>query len=143
MKNLQLQIDTLRFKNRWDVSKDNGPRTTAAISQCVANTNSSMGCKNPPLLHFEVSDIIIDELHLMLRVTDVLLRNLIWAMIHNDLKKRDGSSTNLNRLVHEITSCGITFKVNHVHNIINILLHKHIPKHTTKGVESQGREGRT
>ncbi len=69
-----------------------------------------MGCKSLPLLNFEVSDIIIDELHLMLRVTDILMRNLIWAMIYIDMK--DKGESNLNRLVNEIRSCGVTFKVN-------------------------------
>ncbi len=69
-----------------------------------------MGCKNSPLLNFAISDIIIDELHLMLHVTDILLRNLIWAMIYMDMRNKGES--NLNKIVNEIRSCGVTFKVN-------------------------------
>ena len=106
------------FKNRWDVSKNHKQRTTASIHQHLVD--GSMGCKNSPLLNFAISDIIIDELHLMLRVTDILLRNLIWAMIYMDMRNKGES--NLNKIVNEIRSCGLTFKVNnnYTYNVINV-----------------------
>ena len=69
------------------------------------------GCINKPLLQFETTNIVIDELHLMLRITDVLLRNLIWAMIQKDLQERNNTRDHMEQLVQAIQSCGITFKV--------------------------------
>ena len=56
----------------------------------------------------------------MLRVTDILLRNLIWAMIYMDMRNKGES--NLNKIVNEIRSCGLTFKVNnnYTYNVINV-----------------------
>ncbi len=47
-----------------------------------------MGCIWPPLLNIDVDEMIVDELHMMLRVSDVLLRNLIWAMMYRDMEWR-------------------------------------------------------
>lgn len=96
----------LIYTERWDATKVNEPRTRTTIEQCQGS--QSKVCVHP-LLNFEVNDIVIDELHLMLRVTDILLRNLIWAMLHMDM--RDNGETHLKALVDEIRSCGISFKV--------------------------------
>ena len=83
-------------------------KTKPTIDQCA--TRGTMGCKHPPLLQFEVCDIIIDELHLMLRITDVLLRNLVWAMVQLDITNRT-DEVNISKLVLAIKLCGISFKV--------------------------------
>ena len=74
-----------------------------------------MGVVNPPLLNFEMDDIVIDELHLMLRVTDILIRNLISAMSHYDERRFHVSSGNdenhLQLIQTVIKSCGISFRV--------------------------------
>jgi len=44
-----------------------------------------LGCIHPPLLNIELDNIVVDELHLMLRVGDVLLRNLILYADSRDL----------------------------------------------------------
>ncbi|CAC5411399.1 unnamed protein product [Mytilus coruscus] len=51
------------------------------------NLKKSFGCKHMPLLSLPVNHYVPDELHLMLRITDVLLRNLI-----DDAKEMDGDS---------------------------------------------------
>lgn len=70
---------------------------------------------NPPLLNFDIDDIVIDELHLMLRLTDILIRNLISAMIHYDERRFHVSSgddeNHLQKIQTIIKSCGITFRV--------------------------------
>ena len=43
-------------------------------------------CKQPPLLEIETDHIIPDELHLLLRITDVLTDNLITTAITHDKK---------------------------------------------------------
>ena len=52
----------------------------------------------------------------MLRITDVLLRNLVWAILAQDSSHIPTSSANipanLQELVELIRSCGVTFQVN-------------------------------
>lgn len=75
---------------------------------------SKLSVKFPPLCNFETADIIVDELHLMLRITDVLLRNAILGMMYfDDKERRKGvQSDYLKSFEDSIRSCGITFKVN-------------------------------
>ena len=44
-------------------------------------SKSNFGCIHPPLLNIELSHVLIDELHLLMRICDVLLRNLIEESI--------------------------------------------------------------
>ena len=99
------------YRNRWDVSKNNEARTYNSMLQNFNHPKNKKGCINKPLLQFETTNIVIDELHLMLRITDVLLRNLIWAMIQKDLRERNNTKNHMEQLVLAIRSCGITFKV--------------------------------
>ena len=56
--------------------------------------------------------IVIDELHLFLRVMDILLRNLIHADDNADHQNIFGnSSTHMDTLCEKIRSCGVTFRV--------------------------------
>lgn len=71
---------------RWNVSVDHDCRTATSMKECLES--SSFGVVHPPLLNFDLDQLIIDELHMMLRVSDVLLRNLIWAMVSFDDEER-------------------------------------------------------
>ena len=98
---------------RWDITHHYEKRTLATMEHCRQSRPSSkerLGCVAPPLLEVEIDRIAIDTLHLMLRITDVLLRNLVHAMIHRDLVAGRGT-TSLDKLVSAIRSCGISFKV--------------------------------
>jgi len=68
-----------------------------------------------PLLNIELDNVVVDELHLMLRVTDRLTRNLINAAMTDDLKFRDISDQlqrpMILKLLKEIRSCGVSFYV--------------------------------
>ena len=70
-----------------------------------------------PLLDVPLSNIVLDELHLLLRVTDILLTNLIEDAMELDDKmdfsKRKGEpkGVNLRKLSQLINSCGVTFSV--------------------------------
>ena len=56
--------------------------------------------------------VILDELHLLLRITDVLMRNLVFEMVRLDLQDRhSGSTTYLEALVTTVRECGISFNV--------------------------------
>ncbi len=86
----------------------------AHSSRCThALINQLSRIKDPPLLSIGFDKIVLDELHLMLRISDVLLRNLIWGTIGQDLVDRHHSrpTVYLDQLVEAIKSCGVTFKV--------------------------------
>ncbi len=116
--------------HRWNVSIEHEARTldtmTKCLSQPITSRKQRLGCVHPPLLNIDVSNVVIDELHLMLRVTDVLIRNIIWAMIYNDLREvqQKRQPKHLDKLVQTIRSCGITFSVSYIHVFIgcNILM---------------------
>ena len=42
--------------------------------------------KYPPLLPIELDHVVPDELHLLLRVIDVLLKNIINQAVESDIK---------------------------------------------------------
>jgi len=74
------------------------------------------GCKHLPLLNIEIDHIIPDELHLLLRITDVLLKNLIRTAVAHDKKTmgtrwklKKGSMTN--SVILCIRRCGIPFNI--------------------------------
>ena len=55
---------------------------------------SKKGCVRPPLIEIEPKDCVVDELHLFLRITDILFNN-VFAWLHAlDLKsKLHGTTT--------------------------------------------------
>ena len=67
-------------------------RTIEALmstSPTESEKEQKKGQCNPPLLHIPLSNVIPDELHLMLRITDVLTRNLILAAVADDAVHTD------------------------------------------------------
>lgn len=74
-------------------------------------------CVKEPLLNIDLDHVIVDKLHLLLRVMDVMLDNIITEVIDWD-KKYDFEKTSkevqgihLKKLVNEIRSCGVGFEV--------------------------------
>ncbi len=86
--------------------------------ECLGKRTGSKGCIAPPLLQMEISQIVLDELHLMLRISDILIRNMVWAMAYGDLVlTHEGKPPeHIDRLIVKIRECGISFNV-----------HKHCP----------------
>ncbi|XP_065887713.1 uncharacterized protein [Dysidea avara] len=73
-------------------------------------------CKRLPLLQIELDHVIPDELHLLLRITDVLLRNLIsTAVAHDKCEMRSKWKLNkgpmINSILKNIRRCGIPFNI--------------------------------
>ena len=69
-----------------------------------------------PLLHIPLKNVVLDELHLMLRITDVLTRNLIRVAMKCDAAIRSRVSDVLKRpmitkLLKAINSCGVSFTI--------------------------------
>jgi len=60
---------------------------------CQKKTNND-GCIHPPLLHIDQEHVVVDELHLLLRITDVLLRNVIEDAVRLDQKVNLGKRSN-------------------------------------------------
>ena len=74
------------------------------------------GRLHAPLLNIKINNIIPDELHLLLRITDILTRNLINAAMTHDEKERTRIKNPLERpmikqLLENINKCGVTFRI--------------------------------
>ena len=74
------------------------------------------GRLHAPLLNIELNNIIPDELHLLLRITDILTRNLINATMMHDGRQSRGIKNPLERpmtkqLLQNINKCGVTFRI--------------------------------
>lgn len=83
---------------------------TAAASS--STPKESFGSKHQPLLNIEPDHYIPDELHLLMRITDILLRNVIDDASGKDQHSRlfREKSDNLAILTSAIESCGVSFK---------------------------------
>lgn len=86
---------------------------------CREKGKKSFCCIHPPLLDIPLNHIVLDELHLLLRVTDVLTRNILNEMIEwddEDAHKQKISNPpvigqHLKKAINEIKACGISFNV--------------------------------
>lgn len=90
--------------------------TDEGLLKTQAYKNMRMGRLKDPLLYIDLDNWVPDELHLMLRITDVMTKNLIIAAACYDLKKGRRSKDILhgpmvNRLIQAINSCGVSFSV--------------------------------
>lgn len=75
---------------RWDTSKpmdyynkDPTMRTTEGIKK-LCHEKDNYGCIHEPLLNIPLTHVIPDELHLLLRITDRLLQNVIDEVLERD-----------------------------------------------------------
>ena len=73
-----------------------------------------LGSIHPPLLNIEPSQIIADELHLLLRIGDVLFNSLILYIDQLDHRQheREGiAPSNVRRLEQLILECGVSYAI--------------------------------
>ena len=96
-------------------------RTLASLhTNCsFARPSKYLGSKHPPLIELEPSKYVLDELHLLLRVSDILFRNLIYLADHLDQTKqlREGRTGNqIPHLEDMVKSCGVPFQISQVNN---------------------------
>lgn len=97
-------------------------RTLEELKRCCHLKRGN--CINPPLLNIPLDHIILDELHLLLRVTDVLTRNLLDEMIEwddeeahkNKVFNPKAIAQHLQEAVQTINKCGVTFHVSEKKN---------------------------
>ena len=74
-------------------------------------TESEPGCLNQRLINIYIEHVIPDELHLLLRVTDRMIENLINGAVAYDDVSNIIEGAMLKRLVAEIRSCGVAFNI--------------------------------
>uniref|UniRef100_A0A1X7TWP4 Uncharacterized protein n=2 Tax=Amphimedon queenslandica TaxID=400682 RepID=A0A1X7TWP4_AMPQE len=86
-------------------------RSLASIKSCAKS--KAMGVLREPLFEIELEQVVIDELHLLLRISDVLIRNLLGIGQALDLKDitTKNSTRHVDMICNLIQSCGITFHV--------------------------------
>lgn len=70
-----------------------------------------LGSKQPPLINIEPENIILDELHLQLRICDVLLQNLIddCKQLDSKLEVLGEKPHHLQDFVCKVRECGVSF----------------------------------
>ena len=71
-------------------------------------------CKYHPLLDIELENIMPNELHLLLQITDVMTENLIIAARLHDKRQQRGKLLDgamIKQLIESIKSCGVSFKI--------------------------------
>ena len=93
-------------------------RTLQKIQELASHSYSScarhMGCVLPPLVNISIDQIVLDELQLLLRIMDVLIRNLILYADSVDHRQRVHHGTENQRerkLEQAIRSCGVSFQI--------------------------------
>ena len=115
--------------HRWDTSvpeavyntpPPNGTlRTLSSLTTNCAfsKPEKHLGSKHSPLLHLQPSQYVLDELHLLLRVSDVLVRNIIHLADHLDQEsglRRGRRGTHIPELQQLVQSCGVPFRISQV-----------------------------
>lgn len=110
------------FFFRWDMSKpenhyNESPNAFTLDDIKKFASKQQYCCKNMPLLDVPLDHIVLDELHLLLRITDTLLSNIIEDAIELDdkddyfKKKGESKGVHLASLIRLINSCGVTFTI--------------------------------
>ncbi|XP_065907727.1 uncharacterized protein [Dysidea avara] len=107
-------------KDRWDTGIEDteylvtNRRTLESLYEDYREKQYS--CKHLPLVHIETDHIIPDELHLLLRITDILLKNFIATAVAHDKrlmktrwKLKQGPM--VRSVILNIRRCGIPFDI--------------------------------
>ena len=121
-----LRWDTAVSEDKYTSTPPQGKARTLAglMENCqYSQMRKRLGSKHPPILQIEPTNVIIDELHLLLRIGDVLLRNVILQadsldnrVYHHEGRRTDNHLRTLELLVRR---CGVTFKISPVSTILH------------------------
>ena len=107
---------------RWNVAVDEKVYTESharSLTQMKKTKWSDschvhLGCIRPPLFHIELENIVLDELHLLLQIGDVLIRNLILfaeSRDHRSKGHRGVVTSHIKDSEAAIQSCGVSFQI--------------------------------
>ncbi len=103
-----LEEYTVRRARTLDGLKEEAqlPSNRPAKSRC--------GVIHAPLLNVEPHHVVVDELHLLLRITDVLIRNLISKLVIQEVELKvlgQPAQNYLQMLERAVRETGVTFRV--------------------------------
>ena len=91
--------------------------TLSEVIKYESNGKKEYCCVCKPLLNVPLDHVIPDELHLLLRITDVLLTNVLDDAMERDEKEDNLKARGMEKGVHLkaivkiINSCGVSFNV--------------------------------
>ena len=112
--------------NRWEMDKDldyyNSVPIKCTLQEIInmalkKGARDKFSCDHKALINIDLDHVVLDELHLLLRVMDVLLNNIIQEVISWDQKenfnkkKSERRNTHLTKLQETIRSCGVSFDI--------------------------------
>jgi len=98
---------------RWPLPPSNLGRTISSINDNKKN-NKKYNCKRTPFFPFiEMDHVIIDTLHLFLRISDILIDNFIRDLKAKYILEKISfkSGKNVEKFTSYINSLGIPFKL--------------------------------
>ena len=114
----------LHKDERWKMDQHytyfNKPQMSRSLEEMHAMCTKSKEnycCHQPPLFNIDLDHVVPDELHLLLRVTDILTGNLVLECIDWDKEEEidcpRGSvrGFHLQKLIEMVRSCGVSFDV--------------------------------
>ncbi|KAL9977700.1 hypothetical protein ACROYT_G015133 [Oculina patagonica] len=120
----KLKLTNYVNSNSWDTSKpenyywmDGNKRTLADNKELAKKSSNNCGCIRSPLLNIPIENIRVDELHLLLRVTDRLEKNIQNDAIEKDKKYNLNKApsarkyTNMQKTIEAINNCGVSLSV--------------------------------
>ena len=128
-KSVKYTLYVVYLFHRWNIAIDidtytsttQQARTLDRIKKCAKlpknkPTSERLGVQHNPILNIEPDHVVPDELHLLLRVADILIRNLINHVVTSTRKQRKGSDytrTYLNKIERAASESefGITFRI--------------------------------
>lgn len=107
---------TVSKEERCDISKDADHYESDQLRRTLKRMTSDsatnkFGSKHEPLIQIEPNRIVPDELHLLMRISDVLLQNLIddCRQLDDEARILNRKADHLDRLVKAINECGVSF----------------------------------
>jgi hypothetical protein len=62
-------------------------RTLHGMKILQSKKSNDFGCIHPPLLSIDLNHVVVDKLHLLMRIVDVLLRDIIEDSVRLDQKE--------------------------------------------------------
>ena len=84
------------------------------VTKGYRSCTKHLGCVRQPLFDIPLDRIVLDELHLLLRIGDVLLRNLILqvdSMGHRRKEHNGQDSNGIKELEEAVRACGVSFQI--------------------------------
>ena len=89
-------------------------RMKELASRSYTTCGRHLGCVRPPLIDVPLDRVVLDELHLLLRIMDILIRNLILYADSKDQRQRTHHGVeqhHVRKLEQTIRSCGVCFQI--------------------------------